>query len=141
MTQPMRLHIDTLGWLHAVWGAFGVLTGLSLLLLAAGTGVTVAGLADAEQPVGRAAVGLLVLCGVPLVLGGVAFMIVGRSLLRRRLRGRFAALALAVPDMVLAPFGTMLSIYAFWVLLNDDARREFGRPPRSTLPGPTLEGA
>jgi hypothetical protein len=137
----MRLHIDALGWLHAVWGAFGVLTGVSLLVLAAGTGLTVTGLAGAEQSVGHAAVGLLVACGILLVIGGVAFVIVGRSLLRRRLRGRFAALLLAVPDMVLAPFGTALSIYAFWVLLNDDARREFGRPPRSTLPGPTLEGA
>jgi hypothetical protein len=101
----------------------------------------VAGLDAPEQPVGRAAVGLLLLCGVPLLLGGVAFLVVGRLLLRRRLRGRFAALVLAVPDMVLVPFGTALSIYTFWVLLNDDARREFGRPPRSTLPGPTLEGA
>ena len=133
MTQPMRLHIDTLGWLHAVWGAFGVLTGASLLLLAAGTGLTVTGLDDPDRPVGRAVVSLLV--------GGLAFVIVGRSLLRRRLRGRFAALVLAVPDMVLVPFGSALSIYTFWVLLNDDARREFGRPPRSTLPGPTLEGA
>jgi hypothetical protein len=137
----MRLHIDTLGWLHAVWGAFGVLAGASLLLLAAGTGLTVSGLADPEQLAGRAAVGLLVFCGIPLVLGGVTFMVVGRSLLRRRLRGRFAALVLAVPDMVLVPFGTALSIYTFWVLLNDDARREFGRPPRSTVHGPTLEGA
>lgn len=141
MTQPMRLHIDTLGWLHAVWGAFGVLTGVSLLLLAAGTGLTVTSLDGSDRPVGRAVVSLLVLCGIPLVLGGVAFVVVGRALLRRRLRGRFAALVLAVPDMVLVPFGSALSIYTFWVLLNDDARREFGRPPRSTLPGPTLEGA
>ena len=131
MTQPMRLHIDTLGWLHAVWGAFGVLTGASLLLLAAGTGLTVTGLDDPDRPVGRAVVSLLVLCGIPLLVGGLAFVIVGRS----------AALVLAVPDMVLVPFGSALSIYTFWVLLNDDARREFGRPPRSTLPGPTLEGA
>jgi hypothetical protein len=29
------------------------------------------------------------------------------------------------------PFGTALSVYAFWVLLNDDARAEFGRPLRT----------
>jgi hypothetical protein len=137
----MRLHIDTLGWLHAVWGAFGVLTGVSLLVLAAGTGVTVADLGQTEQTTGRAAVGLLVLCGIPLALGGAAFILVGRSLLRRRLRGRLAALLLAVPNMVLVPFGTALGIYTFWVLLNDDARREFGRPPRAAMRGPTMEGA
>jgi hypothetical protein len=37
----------------------------------------------------------------------------------------------------MVPFGTALSVYAFWVLLNDEARRAFGRPPRSTrLPAP-----
>ena len=137
----MRLHIDALGWLHAVWGAFGVLAGLSLLLLALGTSMTVRDLGD-TNPAGGAAVGLLIVCGVPLVVGGVAFILVGRSLLRRRLRGRLAALLLAGPDMILVPFGTALGIYTFWVLLNDDARQEFGRPPRSTsMRGSTLEGA
>jgi hypothetical protein len=136
----MRLHIDTLGWLHAVRGAFGVLTGVSLLVLAAGTGVTITDHDEADRGTGRAAVGLLGFCGISLALSGVGFLLVGRSLLRRRLRGRLAALLLAVPNMVLVPFGTALGIYTFWVLLNDDARRAFGRPPRATR-GPTTEGA
>ena len=28
------------------------------------------------------------------------------------------------------PFGTALAIYTCWVLLNDDARQQFGRAPR-----------
>ena len=31
-------------------------------------------------------------------------------------------------------FGTALAIYTLWALLNDDARREFGRPPRTPAP-------
>jgi hypothetical protein len=136
----MRLHIDLLGWLHAVWGAFGVLTGAALLILAAGTGWTVAEATDGADSA-QAAATLLVVCGIPLAVGGVMFILVGRLLLRRRQRGRLAALVLAGPNLVLLPFGTALGIYTFWVLLNDDARREFGRPPRAPLSGPTLEGA
>lgn len=136
----MRLHVDLLGWLHAVWGAFGVLTGVSLLVLAAGTRVAVDEAARAGDSAQAAAM-LLAVCGTPLAVGGVVFIVVGRMLRRRRQRGRLAALVLAGPNMVLVPFGTALGIYTFWVLLNDDARREFGRPPRAPLPGPTLEGA
>ena len=39
-----------------------------------------------------------------------------------------AAIALAVPNLVIVPFGTALGVYGLWVLLNDDARRQFGRP-------------
>jgi hypothetical protein len=40
-----------------------------------------------------------------------------------------------VPNLIVVPFGTALSVYAFWVLLNDEARSEFGRPPRTPPPG------
>lgn len=136
----MRLHIDLLGWLHAVWGAFGVLTGVALLVLAIGTRATVGEAARTGDAAHAAAV-LLAVCGAPLTIGGVVFIVVGRLLLRRRQRGRVAALVLGGPNLVLVPFGTALGIYTFWVLLNDDARREFGRPPRAALPGTSLEGA
>ncbi len=59
-------------------------------------------------------------------------VLIGRSLARRHASGRVLALVCAVPNLLLVPFGTALGIYTFWVLLNDDARRDFGRPPRST---------
>jgi hypothetical protein len=67
-------------------------------------------------------------------------MLVGRAIGRRQGAGRVAAIALAVPNLVIVPFGTALGIYTFWVLMNDDARRSFGRPLRGS-PGPRLEGA
>ena len=45
-------------------------------------------------------------------------------------RARLASLILAVPNLVLVPFGTALGVYTLWVLLNDDARQAFGRRPR-----------
>ena len=57
----------------------------------------------------------------------------GRALLARSPRSRTVLLTLVVPNVFVLPFGTALAIYACWVLLNDDARREFGRPVRSSL--------
>jgi hypothetical protein len=120
----MRAHIDALGWLHSLWGAFGVLTGTSLLVLAGGTRGALMDL-GLMGPAGLAAIWIFVMCGGTLAIGGALMLLTGRALRRRLAGGRLAALTLAVPNLVLVPFGTALGIYAFWVLLNDDARGEF----------------
>lgn len=136
----MRLHLDVLGWLHLLWGAFGVLLGVSLAILAAGTHVGL-GEIGATGLSGPAVVWFL-LGGAGLVAGsGACMIVVGRALLARRRAGRMAALLLAAPNLVVVPFGTALGIYAYWALLNDDARREFGRPPRAPLPSRSEESA
>lgn len=114
----MRLHIDALGWLHLAWGAFGLLTGTSLFILA---------FAARQVPV---AVGVLVTVGAVLFLGGAFSVLVGWGIRRLRGRARLAALGLAVPNLLLVPFGSALAVYTFWVLLNNDAREVFGHAPR-----------
>lgn len=114
----MRLHIDVLGWLHLVWGAFGLLTGTSLFILA---------FAARQVPV---AVGVLVTVGGVLCVGGAVSAGIGWGIRRLRGRARLAALALAVPNLLLVPFGSALAVYTFWVLLNNDARQIFGHAPR-----------
>jgi uncharacterized membrane protein len=129
----MRVHLDVLGRLHFVWGLFGVLTGASLGVLATGTLASLLGLGSlgrAEQ----AAVWVLLTCAVALTSMGVCTLVVGRALRRRSPAGRMTALVLAVANLVIVPFGTALGIYTFWVLLNDDARVEFGRPARGVAP-------
>lgn len=125
----MRLHIDVLGWLHLVWGGFGLLTGASLLILAVGAHQAMGG--DAQGVGNRAAVAVLLLVGGLLMAGGAASAITGWFLRLVRGRARMAALMLAVPNLIFVPFGTALGIYTFWVLLNNDARRAFGRAPRT----------
>jgi hypothetical protein len=127
----MPIHLDVLGRLHVMLGALAVCAGLSLLVLAAGTSRALVALEEATNT-GRAGVWILFWCGVLFLSGGVALWLTGRALGRRRPAARRVALALAVPNLLMVPFGTALSIYAFWVLLNDEARRAFGRPPRST---------
>jgi len=121
----MRLHLNLLGWLYIIWGWFGVLVGASLAILAVGTR-----LAIADRPrvamTAAATVWLFVLSAAVFGLGGLLAVIVGGWLRHRRRTGRHAALALAIPNLLLVPFGTALGAYTFWALLNDDARREFG---------------
>lgn len=127
----MRHHIDVLGLLHMVWGVFGVLAGLSLAILATGThaALVVAGSTGAAP---RAAVWLMAISAALMIGLGTAWFVVGRRLRRREARARQAAVFLAIPNLIVIPFGTALGIYAFWVLLNNDARAEFGWPARGT---------
>jgi hypothetical protein len=126
----MRVHLDVLGWLHALAGAFGVLTGASLLVLAAGTFLAAGALGARAGSVGTVAWTLAV-CGLVFLVGGALMVAAGRAVLARRPGGRPAALWLAVANLCVIPFGTALGVYTFWALLNDDARRAFGRRPRA----------
>jgi hypothetical protein len=125
----MPVHLDVLGRLHVLLGALAILAGSSLFLVAIGTRLALTELDDVGA-VGQAGVWILIWCGVVFAVGGVALVLTGRALARRRPSARQWALILAVVDLLAVPFGTALSVYAFWVLLNDEARREFGRPPR-----------
>lgn len=145
----MPIHLDVLGRLHVILGGFAALAGASLLVLAAGTSVAFSELeelvvlegAAGADAAGQAGVWILGWCGVLIVVAGGALVLTGRALARRRPAGRILALAIAVPNLLVVPFGTALSIYAFWVLLNDEARREFGRPPRITAHRAQVGGA
>jgi hypothetical protein len=119
----MRLHIDVLGWLYLIWGGLGLLSGSSLLILAAGARRSIPD--DAFGLGERAGLSVLLVTAALLLAGGAACAATGWSLRLTRTRARLAGLLLAIPNLILIPFGTALGAYAIWVLLNDDARRVF----------------
>jgi len=135
----MRHHINVLGLLHMVWGVFAALAGVSLAILAAGTRAAVSAAAGTGANVATdtlgssAAVWLLGVTGAFLFLCGVALATTGRRLRATQPGARLAALMLALPNLLILPFGTALGVYTYWVLLNNDARDAFGRPQRSAL--------
>jgi threonine/homoserine efflux transporter RhtA len=120
----MRVHFDVLGWLHISAGAFGLLTGLSLGVLAMGTA---AALSDRSAQTSSPAAWFLLACGGAFLVIGALTILVGRALVSRQPAGRTAALALAIPSLLVIPFGTALAVYSFWALLNADARHAFSR--------------
>ena len=64
-------------------------------------------------------------CAIVLLAAGAVNAWAGTALTRRVPTGRLVALALAVPNLFVLPFGTALAIYAFWVLLHNDTRTMF----------------
>ena len=127
----MRHHIDVLGLLHLVWGVFGLLAGVSLAILAAGTHAAMIDGA-AGNAAARAGVWLLAMSAAALLAAGAGCVVIGRGLRRHHPQARIAATVLAIPNLIVIPFGTALGIYTFWVLLNNDARAVFGWPARGT---------
>lgn len=134
----MRHHINVLGLLHMVLGVFAALAGVSLAILAAGTNAAVNATADgvgsaatADTTGSSAAVWLLGGTGAFLIVCGIALATTGRRLREAHPGARLAALVLALPNLLILPFGTALGVYTYWVLLNNDARDAFGRPQRS----------
>jgi hypothetical protein len=120
-----------------VWGVFAALAGVSLAILAAGTDAAfraeggVGSAAAADTTGSTAAVWLLGATGVFLIVSGLALAATGRRLRATQPGARLAALLLAIPNLLILPFGTALGVYTYWVLLNNDARDAFGRPQRS----------
>lgn len=120
----MRSHLRLLGILQLTWGAIGLLLGVSTLLLA--VGALAIGLMGTGE---RMAAGVTALTfgifAAALLAGGAANAWAGRALRREQPAGRMAVLWLSVPNLFVLPFGTALGVYAFWVLLHNDARRLF----------------
>jgi hypothetical protein len=115
-----------LGILASVWGALAATIGVAMLLLSAGA------LAELLAPLeaslsfaaGLAAVGFALFGVFALVFGGAHIW--AASLLRgHKPVGRILMLALAVANLLVIPFGTVLGAYAMWVLLKHDAHRLF----------------
>ena len=118
----MRTNIKVLGWLYIVMGALGILTALLLLVILLGTGV-VANDRDA----------MLVLSIVGITIGGILSVvslpniIAGAGLLKFKSWARVVALILGFLNLFAFPLGTVLGIYTFVSLLNEDAARLFQR--------------
>ncbi|MEP6914612.1 MAG: hypothetical protein ABJC89_03165 [Acidobacteriota bacterium] len=120
----MRPHLHLLGILQLVWGAIGLLLGVSILLLAVGAiaiGITSA---DDRLAAGVTA-GAFVIFAAALLAAGGGNLWAGRALRRRQPQGRLAVLWLAALNFFALPFGTALGIYAFWVLLHNETRAVF----------------
>jgi hypothetical protein len=119
-------HVTLLGILAWLWGAMALVVGLSMLLLAGGAA---AELMYPARPGFEFAAGLtaatFALVGVLALAWGGAHVYVAALLKRRRPSGRVFALALALVNLLVLPFGTALGVYALWVLLTDDGRRLF----------------
>jgi hypothetical protein len=121
----VKSHVDLLGLLFVVWGLLTVIVGVATLAL----GVGAAALITSSNGGSHVAAGLVgaaftALAFIAIVWGAV-HVIVGVPLRRYTPWSRLVALMLGFVDLVLLPFGTVLGVYALWVLLNEKGKSVF----------------
>jgi hypothetical protein len=125
-------HVRLLSILLRLWGALALLVGVALLLLAAGALAVLLG-PDGGR-VGFAAgftATMFAVSGVFSLAWGTAHIWSGVRLKRLLPAARMVALALAVVNLLILPFGTALGGYALWVLMINDGRRLFEQPAQT----------
>ena len=124
----MLSHVNFIGVLFVVWGLLTTLVGLSTLALGVGAVALIASAAQGGGG-GQVAAGLTAFVFTALaviaILWGIAHVVVGMPLRRRKPWARLLALVLGSIDLVLLPYGTALGVYALWVLLNEQGKALF----------------
>jgi hypothetical protein len=118
--KDLQLHASILGWLLIVTHAVGLVIGVFLFFLLTGIGAATGdGVAFSILSVTGTALGLFI---AVLSLPGV---LAGYGLLTRKSWGRLLALVVAVLGLLNFPVGTIVGLYAIWVLLQQEASYYF----------------
>lgn len=129
----MATHVKVLGVLYIVFGIFWALMAALMLFVFAGA----AGIAGAAaDPDAWIAVPILGITGTALVLFflvlSVPGIIAGVGLLKFRPWARILAIVIAILNLLNFPFGTIIGIYALWVLFSKETEALFaGRPSQA----------
>ena len=124
----MASQVDFVGVLFIVWGVLTTLVGVSTLALGVAAVAIIAsasrGGGGAQLAAGVTAAAFTTLA-VIAIAWGVAHILTGVALRRRRPWARLLALMLGSVDLLLLPYGTALGCYALWVLLNEEGKKLF----------------
>ena len=123
----MPSHVDFVGVLFIVWGLLTTLVGVSTLAL--GIGAVALITSTSRGGGGQMAAGLTAAAFTTLaiiaIVWGLAHVVVGVPLRRRKPWARLLALTLGSIDLLLLPYGTALGAYTLWVLLNEKGKALF----------------
>jgi hypothetical protein len=116
----METHVTLLGWLYIVSNAIFILLGLCGLILFRGIG----GIVDDRFVTDLFSL-ITTVAAVFLAVLGLPGLMAGYGLLRSESWGRYLALIVAFLSLVNFPIGTILGVYAFFVLLQEEANTYF----------------
>lgn len=120
----MTSHLRLLATLQLVWGAMGLLLGVSTLLLSLGA-VAIGVSASGDRVAAGVTAAAFAVCAAALIAGGAANAWTGGAIRRRQPNARIIVLTISILNLFVLPFGTALAIYAYWVLLHNEARMMF----------------
>lgn len=123
-------HVKILGLLHVVYGMFGILAGIVVMLIFGG----LAGLVSVADRSGDALIAVPILGGIGafifvlLLVLSLPGIVAGFGLLQLQPWARILAIVLSALELMSVPLGTALGIYGLWVLLSPGAEQLFRRP-------------
>ncbi len=118
-------HYRTLGILQIIYSGLHVLAGLCLLLVAKFVFGGIIAMSEPRPPMFVQP--LLMFIGLCLVGVSAIGLIGGIGLLNREPWARTVTLVAGFLELLSAPFGTALGIYAIWVLLSSGSEEEYRR--------------
>jgi hypothetical protein len=120
----MATHIKVLGWLHIIFGAFGLFAALAVF------GGTMLGGLFSGSVSGMIGMGLIgSFAAVLVALLAIPGLIAGYGLLKLRPWARILTIVLAIFELIHFPFGTALGVYSLWVLLSSEGAAQFRAVP------------
>ncbi len=111
----MKTHVELLGWINIVSGALAAVAGLIVFVVLVGSGL----LSRDWEAMGVLSIvavcvsSFMFLLAAPSILAGI-------GLLKRKAWARPLTLILSILALFNFPVGTIIAIYAFWVLLSDE---------------------
>ena len=118
----MKKHVQILAYLNIIFGVLGLIIGIVICFLLVGTGLIATVAAEGNNGImamnilsiiAAFIMGLFLLLSVPGIIAGI-------GLLQFKKWARILTIILAFFGLFNMPFGTALSVYAFWVLFNGE---------------------
>lgn len=118
--QDLQLHIPIVGWLYLIGSALMLAFGVIGFFMLSSIGV-VSGDAQAAMILGT----IGTWGGILLLVLSLPGFLAGYGLLKHREWGRILAIVVAFLNLLNFPLGTLLGLYALWVLLQTSAKEYF----------------
>ncbi|NWG13043.1 MAG: hypothetical protein HXY20_05855 [Acidobacteria bacterium] len=122
----MRKHIQVLGILNIVWGSFGLIAALFLMIIFGGV-IGIIQAASHGDPDALFAVPIVGLIGgiilAIVLIASIPAVVAGIGLLRMTSWSRILTIIVSALHLFSIPFGTALGIYGLWVMLSDETVR------------------
>ncbi len=130
----MKKHIQVLGILNIVWGSFGFVAGLIILLIFGGV-VGIIGAASRHEPDAMIAIPIVSVVGgvifFALLITSLPAIITGIGLLRMANWSRIVGIIVSALHLLSIPFGTALGVYGLCVLLSGETVSYFEPPGKA----------
>jgi hypothetical protein len=116
----MELHVKILAWLNVLLGGLGVACALAAMTVGQWLATVLHNVnAEFEVPLAIIQVGVTVILGA-IIVSSLPCLILGFGLLNFRPWARILGLVLSAILLLNFPFGTVVALYAFWVLLKPE---------------------